>query len=109
MNAAVEQHSGHDAHAIAHDHPSDAKYIQVALVLGVITALEVAAFYIEDSLGDLLIPALLIMMATKFFIVASWFMHLRFDIKLFTYVFIAGLLMATAVYMAAMSTFEFFA
>lgn len=109
MSATVEQHHGHDSHAAGHEHPSDAKYIQIALILAAITAVEVVAFYVEDSLGSVLVPSLLVMMALKFFIVAAWFMHLRFDIRLFTLVLVSGLVMATAVYMAVMSTFEYFA
>ncbi|MGK2957839.1 MAG: cytochrome C oxidase subunit IV family protein [Acidimicrobiales bacterium] len=112
MSAAVDQHdvhNSHDGHEAAHEHPSDAKYIQIALILGVITAVEVAAFYIEDTLGGLLMPSLLVMMAMKFFIVVAWFMHLRFDIKVFTILLVAGLILAVGVYSAAMSTFEFFA
>lgn len=109
MSTTLEHQSGHDSHSAAHEHPSDAKYIQIALILGAITAIEVAAFYVEDSLGSLLVPSLLVMMTMKFLIVTSWFMHLRFDIKLFSYVFFSGLAMAVAVYIAAMSTFEYFA
>ncbi len=109
MSATLEHHQGHDIHEAAHEHPSDAKYIQIALILGAITALEVAAFYVEDSLGSLLIPSLLVMMALKFFIVVSWFMHLRFDIKLFSLVLVSGLVLTAGVYAAVLSTFEFFA
>lgn len=109
MSTTVDTHKSSEAHGPAHEHPSDAKYIQIALILGFITAVEVAAFYVEDSLGALLIPSLLVMMVIKFYIVAAWFMHLRFDIKLFTILLISGLILAVGVYSAAMSTFEFFA
>lgn len=101
-------HAPAAAHDSTHDHPSDGKYIKVALVLAVLTALEVATFYVEDELGSLLIPLLLIMMVVKFFIVAAWFMHLRFDSRLFTRVFVAGLLLAVGVYVGFLATFEFF-
>ena len=97
--------AGHDA---THDHPSDKKYIQIALILAVLTAFEVATFYVEEELGALLVPLLIVMMIVKFFIVAAWFMHLRFDSKLFSRVFIAGLLLSTAVYLGMMAAFEFF-
>jgi cytochrome c oxidase subunit 4 len=101
-------HAPAATHDDTHDHPSDKKYIQIALILGVLTALEVATFYVEDELGSLLIPLLLGMMVVKFFIVAAWFMHLRFDSRMFTRVFVAGILLALAVYMGALATFEFF-
>lgn len=102
---------GHEptaAHDETHDHPSDGKYIKIALILAALTAAEVATFYVEEELGALLIPLLLGMMVVKFFIVAAWFMHLRFDSKLFSRVFVAGLLLAVAVYMGFLATFEYF-
>ena len=67
-----------------------------------------ATFYVEDSLGSALVPLLLIMMVVKFFIVAAWFMHLRFDSNLFTRVFVSGIVLAVGVYIAFLATFEFF-
>ena len=89
-----------------HDHPSDARYIGIAVMLAVITALEVAASYVE--LGPVFLPALLGMMAVKFFIVVSFFMHLKFDNRLFTWLFYTGLFLALFVYLAALLTFRFF-
>jgi cytochrome c oxidase subunit 4 len=40
--------------------------------------------------------------------VASYFMHLKFDNKIFTYLFYSGLLLAIAVYVGALATFKFF-
>ncbi len=102
---------GHDPaapHDATHDHPSDGKYIKIAVILAALTAAEVATFYVEEQLGPLLIPLLLTMMVVKFFIVAAWFMHLRFDSKLFSRVFVSGILLAVFVYMAFLTTFEFF-
>jgi cytochrome c oxidase subunit 4 len=48
------------------------------------------------------------MMAVKFFIVASFFMHLRFDNKIFTWMFYSGLLLAVGVYSVTLLTFRFF-
>lgn len=102
---------GHEPDAVhdeTHDHPSDGKYIMIALVLAAITAAEVVTFYVEDRIGSLLVPLLLVMMVVKFFIVAAWFMHLRFDSNLFSRVFVSGILLATVVYVAFLTTFEFF-
>ena len=48
------------------------------------------------------------MMAVKFWMVTWYFMHLKFDSKLLTYIFYAGLALAVAVYCAALATFRFF-
>jgi cytochrome c oxidase subunit 4 len=93
-----------------HTHPSDGQYILIALILAAITALEVATYYVDffkDHFEFLLI-ALLPMMIVKFGIVAAFFMHLRFDNKILRRVFVSGIVLATAVYMIALSTFHVF-
>ena len=88
-----------------HDHPSDGLYIKIALILGVITAAEVMTYVVD--FGALMVPSLMIMMVVKFGMVAAFFMHLRFDSPLFRRVFVAGLLTAVVVYIAALTMFEF--
>ena len=86
---------------------SEKQYIIIALMLAVLTALEVAST--EVGLGSFLIPALLIMMAVKFFIVISYFMHLKFDNKLFGVMFYMGLGLALLIYFVFLMSFQFFA
>jgi len=95
-----------DADHDEHDEPSDAQYVVVAAILACITALEVAASYID--LGPFFLPALLGMMAVKFIIVVRIFMHLKFDNRVFSWLFYTGLLLALAVYLTALATFRFF-
>src|SRR5215210_3793278 len=87
-----------------HAHPSDRSYLRIAFLLAVITAAEVVTFYLEDELGSILIPALLVMMIVKFATVAGWFMHLRFDSNIFTRLFVSGLVLAVGVYLATLAT-----
>ena len=87
-----------------HDHPDDSLYIKVAVILGAITAAEVATFYVD--VGKLAVPALVVMMIAKFSIVAAYFMHLKFDSSLFSRLFVSGLLLAIGVYIAALTTFH---
>ncbi len=89
-----------------HDHPGDGMYIKIALILGLITAAEVATYYVD--LGSLLGPVLIVMMIAKFSIVAGWFMHLKFDSNLFTRVFVSGVVLAVGVYLAALTSFHYF-
>lgn len=103
MSTATENVATHDTE---HDHPTDARYIRVAIILGVVTALEVATYFFNIP-GAVLIPALLAMMVFKFFYVAAWFMHLRFDSPMFTKFFVAGLALATLVYGVLLTVFEF--
>jgi cytochrome c oxidase subunit IV len=110
-DAIVDHGAGHDAEHNAHDHdahdhPSDLRYIAIAGILATITALEVAASYID--LGAFFLPALLGMMAVKFMMVVRLFMHLKFDNRVFSWLFFTGLILALAVYLAALATFRFF-
>ena len=86
-------------------HASDWLYVKIAIILGLITAAEVATYVVD--VGAFEIPALMVMMVVKFALVIGFFMHLRFDNKLLTWVFIAGLALAVVVYIVALTTFEF--
>lgn len=103
---AAEHHDeGHDE---GHAHPSDWAYVKIAVVLALITALEVFTYF-ETVLdwGVALVPSLIFMMIVKFYLVATWFMHLRFDSKLFGRMFTAGLILAVGVYVVTLTVFEF--
>jgi cytochrome c oxidase subunit 4 len=101
--------SGHDpAHDSDHGHGwTDRQYVLLALFLAVVTALEVYASY-ADWLGAFFIPSLLIMMVIKFAAVVLFFMHLRFDNKLFSILFYTGIGLALLVYVGTLLTFQFF-
>ncbi len=85
---------------------SDAGYIKIALILAAITALEVSTYYVD--FGPLFMPSLMIMMVIKFVMVVSYFMHLKFDNKMFSFLFYTGLALALFVYITALATFKFF-
>ena len=96
-----------DTHADAHEHGmSDAGYVKIAIILAAITALEVSTYYVD--FGPLFMPALLTMMVVKFVMVVSYFMHLKFDSKIFSFLFYVGLGLALFVYITALATFKFF-
>lgn len=102
-----------EAHEEEHEHPSNAKYWKVGALLGVITAAEVSTYFITNDpyshdLKPLLIGGLLVMMVAKFVTIAGYFMHLKFDNKLFRVAFIAGLALAVAVYLIVLGVFTFF-
>ena len=98
-------HADHEAHQ--HTHPSDRNYIVVALILAVITALEVGTYFIEDASTTLLVASLFPMMIAKFAIVCGWFMHLKYDNPIFRRVFVFGLAMATVVYVVVLTAMQF--
>ncbi len=105
MTTTEHAPAGHAAADGAHDdHPTEKKYWIIALILGVITAVEVALSYID--LGDAVAPLLLIGMVMKFFIVASYFMHLKFDSKVTRRLFISGLSLAVFCYLGVFMMFR---
>jgi cytochrome c oxidase subunit 4 len=84
-------------------HPSESRYIVIALILGVLTAIEVAVSYAR-RLGDAGNPLLLALAATKFTLVAMFFMHLKFDNKVLRRLFVTGIVLASCIYIAVMFT-----
>lgn len=86
-------------------HPSEAEYIKIAAILALITAGEVGVYYIS-SLRRLLVPILVTMAIVKFTMVAMWFMHLKFDNRLFRNFFLLGLVLALVVFAIALATFS---
>ncbi len=104
METTHEQ--AHDASHAGEHGMSTSAYVRIAMILGAITGLEVSTYYVD--FGPLFLPALLIMMTIKFVMVASYFMHLKFDNKIFSMMFYAGLILAIGVYCAALGTFKFF-
>lgn len=91
-------------HAGAHDHPTEKKYWIIAAILGGVTATEVALSYLDW--GAIIGPLLLLGMAVKFFLVASFFMHLKFDSKVTRRLFISGLALAVGCYIGVFMTFR---
>ena len=90
-----------------HNHPEPITYFKVAMALVALTALEVVVFYFE-WLGYAIIPVMAILSIGKFGIVVMYYMHLKFDEKLLTYVFMAGLILAVVVIMWLMALFGWF-
>lgn len=85
----------HDTQHAAHYHPTWKEYKWVALILTVITVAEVWAYYIPELVkSSLFIPGLLILSAAKFAIVVMFYMHLKYDHKLFRALFTGPLVVA---------------
>src|SRR5919108_2758101 len=79
-------------------HPGPAEYVKVAIALSVATGIEVGLYYITELPRALYIGLLMFFMTLKFTLVVLWFMHLRFDSRLFRRLFVVGLGLALAVY-----------
>lgn len=72
------------------------RYVLIGAILTIITAVEVAIFYIE-ALAPVLVPALLVLSAGKFLLVVLYYMHLKMDNSIFGRVFWAPLVLAVLV------------
>lgn len=84
-------------------HPEAAEYIKVGLLLAAITALEVALYYMNLADGALL-AMLLPLSALQVVLAVMWFMHLRFDSKLFSVTFAAGIVLAVGLFTVVLAT-----
>jgi len=87
----------HAAMGIEKEHPTWSTYWKVAVILTLITVVEVWVYYIPSFVASkAFIPALLIMSAVKFYIVVMFYMHLRYDHKLFRALFTGPLIIAVS-------------
>ena len=87
-----------------HAHPTVGQYLAIAAVLTMLTVVEVAIFYIP-AFKPVLVPALLSLSAVKFALVVMFYMHLKADHKLFSFVFTGPLLLAMCVIIALLFLF----
>lgn len=103
---AMHPHDAH--HIVGHDnpHPKDSLYIKVAVVLAVLTALETSTYWMD--LGSAHTPLLLVMMVIKFVLVILFFMHLKFDSKVFGAMFYIGLTLTLMVYLGVLFSMRLF-
>ncbi len=92
-------------------HPSTRDYVRIAIFLAVLTAIEVALFYVDEAFdmngwdGPLLIG----LSTIKFVAVVGWFMHLRFEDSFLSRFFGAGFVLAMILYGIVLAAFGAFA
>ena len=85
-----------------HEAPTVGTYVRVALILTVVTALEVGVIYVR-RLAPIVVPLLLAMSMAKFALVAMYFMHLRYESRVPTFLFVGPLLLASGLAVALMT------
>ena len=90
-----------------HAHPTTRTYWLVALVLAVITAVEIAVPYLA-ALDPIRVPLLLLLGGAKFSIVVAVFMHLKYDLKSYRFYFAIGLAGTLVVFAVVLASFQAF-
>ncbi|HEY3934143.1 MAG TPA: cytochrome C oxidase subunit IV family protein [Gemmatimonadales bacterium] len=105
----------HDSHDIPH--ATGSKYVQIACILFVLTALEVLLYEVcfghlsgggfSSALAPHFVSVLLVLSAMKFWFVAMFYMHLKFDIKILSWLFGFSLMIASVVILALFVLFTY--
>lgn len=99
--------AGHGQGAAEHGHPGPVEYLKIGAILFVLTVIEVAIVYVE-AFRPWLVASLMVLMVIKFALVVLWFMHLKFDNRLFSTLFTAPLVIATCIVLALIALFSFY-
>ena len=95
------------ASSVAQAHPQAFTYFKVAVILTVITAVEIVIYYVP-AMRSVLVPLLLIFSAVKFAIVVGYYMHLKFDAAIYSRLFLGPLTLAAAIVIVLMLLFGHF-
>ena len=91
---------------IEHAHPTWSTYWKVATILTLITVVEVWIYYIPSFVASrFFVPSLLILSAVKFAIVVLFYMHLKYDHRLFRALFTGPLIIAMVTIVALLFLF----
>lgn len=88
-------------------HPTEIFYVKIAIILAVVTGIEVGLYY--TSFDQTATNGMLLgLAAIKFIMVAAYFMHLKFDNRILRRLFITGFILATFCYLAYLVTLGVF-
>lgn len=109
MATAAVSHEHDHAH-----HPGATKlYVQIAVILFVLTFLEVMSYEVAHKpaeygasftalVAPVFVPLLIVLSIAKFALVGMYYMHLKTDDKLLSWVFVFSLLIAVVVVLGLM-------
>lgn len=89
-----------------HAHPGPAVYLIVAGFLIILTAMELTVFYVQ-ALQPVLVPILIVLAIAKFSLVAMFYMHLHYDSRAFTAIFLFPLWIALMWVISLLLLFEY--
>ena len=107
----MAESTAHGNPAVEHAHaPTSSKlYIRIAIILAVITFTEVAVSFLPNAgiLGIVEVAILLMLSLTKGALVVMYFMHLKFDSRWFTTLFVGGTAIAALMMLALLALFRY--
>jgi cytochrome c oxidase subunit IV len=113
MEAHHESPAQSDAHHLAYDehaHPTPRTYIQIAVILTIITIVEVFVLYLPEMgvelAGSVMVTIFAVLSVVKFLTVVGWYMHLKFDPPMYRRIFGSALVVALTVATAFIALFH---
>jgi cytochrome c oxidase subunit 4 len=102
-----------DVTAMHHQHvyPTPRKYVQIGLILLFVTVFEVAASFLTDLgfPGWVQVAVLLVLSFVKGSLVVLFYMHLRFDSRWFSSLFVGGIMLAAFMIITLILLFSYHA
>ena len=104
----AQAHSNGASHD-AHHQPSVRSYVNIFVILFVVTVVEVAASYLTNfgvpHWAQILV--LIALAVAKGLMVVMYYMHLRFDSRWFTFLFTSGIILAAFAIVVLMVLFSY--
>jgi cytochrome c oxidase subunit 4 len=85
-------------------HPSLKLYLGIGAILTIVTLIEVLVFYLSIP-GGILVSLFIVLSLAKFALVVLFFMHLRYDHRIFGTLFTGSLLLAMGIGVAFLTLF----
>ncbi len=92
----------------AHAQPGPATWVRILVLLTIATVLEVLAYVFESQLGVLTAPILLAFAIVKFVLVVAYYMHLKFDNRILTGIFVWGMVIAVSIFAAMAAIYHIY-
>ena len=105
MSAPSHAPAAHGHHGDDHESSKFQIYVQIAMLLAVITGVEIAVIGLPFNKW-LLVGTLVVLSTVKFMFVIFFFMHLRWDKPFCTILFFIGLVIAGATAWALIALFQ---
>lgn len=97
--AKIQDRTATQAKVVERSNPTAKTFVGIGLVLFVLTAAEFGIVYLE-GFQPLVLAGLALFSVLKFILVVGYFMHLRWDSKLLTWVFAVGMVLAVIIAIA---------